>query len=220
MEPNFWLQKWQDKDIAFHQVAGNPLLVKNFNALLLAPGSRVFVPLCGKTGDIAWLLAKGYRVVGAELSKIAVAELFTELSAKFPAELGITPTVSSVGKLQQYSAVNIDIFVGNIFDLTADMLGAVDAIYDRAALVALPAEMRPAYTRHLMKISHRVQQLVICFDYEQTSLAGPPFAINANEMQQHYAGAYQLRCIDSAEVVGGLKRKCPAEEQVWLLVNK
>jgi thiopurine S-methyltransferase len=212
MEPDFWLQKWQDKEIAFHQVAGNPLLVKNFNALLLAPGSRVFLPLCGKTGDIAWLLANGYRVVGAELSEIAVTELFQEL--------GIAPKISAAGKLKHYAADKIDIFVGDIFDLAATELGTIDAIYDRAALVALPAAMRPAYTRHLMNISHRVQQLVICFDYEQASLAGPPFAINANEMQQHYAGAYQLRCIDKAEVVGGLKRKCPAEEQVWLLVNK
>ncbi|MGZ8252407.1 MAG: thiopurine S-methyltransferase, partial [Methylophilaceae bacterium] len=71
MEASFWHNKWQRGEIAFHQSDANPLLVAHFEALNLPKGSRVFLPLCGKTLDIAWLLAGGYRVVGAELSEIA-----------------------------------------------------------------------------------------------------------------------------------------------------
>ena len=69
MDTDFWLQRWQENNIAFHRSEANPLLVTHFKALGLAKGSRVFVPLCGKTKDIAWLLSQGYSVEGAELSQ-------------------------------------------------------------------------------------------------------------------------------------------------------
>jgi hypothetical protein len=42
----------------------------------------VFLPLCGKTLDIQWLLSRGYGVAGSELSKIAVEQLFSELGVE------------------------------------------------------------------------------------------------------------------------------------------
>ena len=209
MDPNFWLQKWQRKDIAFHQAEANPLLVKCFKELSLEQGSRIFLPLCGKTLDIAWLLSNGYRVAGAELSGIAIEELFLEL--------GIKPEVTKAGELMHYSAKHIDIFVGDIFDISANILGPVDAIYDRAALVALPEGMRQQYTTHLMQITNGAPQFVICFEYEQKLMPGPPFSIDANEVNQHYGDVYQLSCIESADVDGGLKGICAAQEIVWLL---
>ena len=109
MDADFWLQKWEMKDIAFHQTEANPLLVKRFKELSLEQGSRVFLPLCGKTLDIAWLLSNGYRVAGAELSEMAIEELFLEL--------GMNPEVTEAGKLKHYVGKNIDIFVGDTFDL-------------------------------------------------------------------------------------------------------
>jgi len=212
MDPEFWLQKWQQKDIAFHQKAANSLLVSCFNQLDLAGGSRVFLPLCGKTPDIGWLLANGYRVAGAELSEIAVTELFQEL--------GIAPNISAAGKLKHYAADKIDIFVGNIFDLTATELGTIDAIYDRAALVALPDSMRTQYAKHLLRITDGAPQLAICFEYEQALVAGPPFSIDRKEMNRLYADIYQLQCVESIDVAGGLKRKCPATEHAWLLAKR
>ena len=79
MDPSFWRQRWEKNEIAFHESKANPLLVKHFTELSLAKGSRVFVPLCGKTLDISWLLSNGYRVAGAELSQIAIEQLFMEL---------------------------------------------------------------------------------------------------------------------------------------------
>lgn len=119
MEEGFWHQRWREGAIGFHLSAPNPLLVAHFERLQLAAGSRVFVPLCGKTTDFSWLLANGYRVAGAELSVIAIDALFDEL--------GVTPTIERAGALSRYSAPAIDIFVGNIFDLSAALLGPVDA---------------------------------------------------------------------------------------------
>lgn len=209
MDASFWRQKWEENNIAFHESEANPLLVKHFKALSLAGGSRIFLPLCGKTLDIGWLLSHGYRVAGAELSEIAIEQLFKEL--------GMEPEVSTVDDVHHYSAKNIDIFVGNILDLSGQMLGSVDAIYDRAALVALPKEMRDRYTAHLTKITDKVPQLLICYEYDQNLMAGPPFSISDEEVRQHYKDHYNLALIASTNVSGGLKGKCAAKENVWLL---
>lgn len=209
MDASFWHQKWRENKIAFHKSEANPLLVSYFKALSLAKGSRVFLPLCGKTLDIHWLLSNGYRVAGAELSKIAIEQLF--------AELGVEPTISKVGEVDHYSATNLDIFVGDIFNVSRKMLGLVDAIYDRAALVALPEEMRNRYTAHLMEIIDKAPQLLICYEYDQSCTEGPPFSISNQEVNQHYSERYNLTLIASTPVPGGLKGKCAAKENVWLL---
>jgi thiopurine S-methyltransferase len=213
MKHDFWHERWQSNQIGFHLPEANPLLVKHFLTLNLKQGARIFLPLCGKTLDIAWLLAQGYKVAGAELSAIAIANLFNSLN--------LTPSITQIGEISHYSAPNIDIFVGDVFNLSPNMLGKIDAVYDRAALVALPEDIRKLYTAHLMKLTlnldNKAQQLLICFEYDQALHAGPPFSISANEVQQLYQANYLLTLLGSSDVVGGLKGQCPATEHVWWL---
>lgn len=211
MDASFWHQRWGANDIAFHERAANPLLVKYFKCLSLVKGSRVFIPLCGKTLDIGWLLSNGYGVAGVELSEIAVKQLFSEL--------GMEPEISEVGKAKRYSATNIDIFFGDIFHLSSRILGSVDAVYDRAALVALPEKMRNRYAAHLKELTGKAPQLLICYEYDQALMEGPPFSISNEEVNQHYGGSYELTLLESTDVAGGLKGKCAAKENVWLLKN-
>jgi thiopurine S-methyltransferase len=212
MQADFWHQRWAKGEIGFHESDINPLLTAHFANLGLEPGQRVFVPLCGKTHDISWLLAQGYNVVGAELSETAIKALFDSLNIK--------ANVSSVKEFLIYQAPNIDIFVGDIFNLSADSLGQVDAIYDRAALVALPLSMRKQYAQHLLAITDSAQQLLICFDYDQSSMDGPPFSVTEQEVQQHYAASYQLSLLHNAPLDGGLKGRVAAKQQVWLALGK
>jgi len=209
MEASFWHNKWQRGEIAFHQSQANPLLVAHFEKLNLPKGSRVFLPLCGKTLDIAWLLAGEYRVVGAELSEIAIDELFESL--------GLQPKITKVGALIHYSAENIDLFVGNIFDLTAEYLGPVNAIYDRAAIVALPADTRKKYASHLLNITQAAPQLVIAYEYDQSLVDGPPFSVSEAELKQHYGATYNLSALETREVEGGMKGKAASTETAWFL---
>lgn len=212
MDAGFWRQRWERNQIGFHQSQTNPYLVQFFPALLPAEGSRVFVPLCGKSLDLHWLRRNGYRVAGAELSEIAVRQLFEEL--------GIEPVITPLGKIRRYSAEGMDLFAGDIFDLSHKELGAVDAIYDRAALVALPEALRTRYTAHLMDLSDRAPQLLICFEYDQSRMDGPPFSISAGEAYRHYQDHYDLTQLACVEVPGGLKGKLPAQETVWQLTRR
>jgi thiopurine S-methyltransferase len=209
METQFWHQKWQRGDIGFHQAQANPLLVRHLDCLQLQPGARVFLPLCGKTLDIAYLLDLGYRVTGAELSEIAIEALFQSLNLR--------PSIQQVGTLKHYSGPSIDIYTGDIFNLDAQTLGDVDAIYDRAALVALPADMRKRYAVHLAEISQGASQLLISDTYDQSLIDGPPFSITDAEVQQLYGASYTLTLLGTCQVEGGLKGKVPATETVWLL---
>ena len=139
----------------------------------------------------------------------AIEQLFSEL--------GIEPEISEVGEVKRYSAKNIDIFVGDIFAVSSEILGSVDAIYDRAALVALPEEIRRRYTGHLMEISDGTPQLLLTFEYDQSVMDGPPFSISNEEVIQHYGDRYELTLMESIAIPGGLKGKCAATENVWLL---
>lgn len=213
MDAEFWHDLWEKKDIGFHQADFNPLMVKHFGALGLEKGVHVFVPLCGKTRDIAWLLSQGYRVTGAELSETAVQELY--------ADLGVTPDVAQDGPLLRYAADGLVVFVGDVFDVSAERLGAVDAVYDRAALVALPEEMRQAYVAHVTTATGAAPQCVIIFTYDQTAMEGPPFSINAMMLENYFHGSYSVEMREVFEIPGpGLKGQVPATESVWLLTGK
>ena len=211
MDPNFWHKRWEKNEIGFHQSAVNVLLSDHFSGLSLPQTTRVFVPLCGKTRDIAWLLSQGHCVVGVELSKLAVEELFVDL--------GVAPKISVQGELLRYSAPGLEIFVGDIFELSGDLLGRVDAIYDRAALVAFPTEMRGRYGAHVAAITQLAPQFLICFEYDQAVMNGPPFSIDRQKVHDVYGAHYQIEPITNRDVAGGLKGKCPAQETVWHLVK-
>lgn len=209
MDPDFWRARWENNQTGFHEGKPNAFLVQHFARLSLAAGARVFVPLCGKTRDISWLLAQGYRVVGAELSRIAVEQLF--------AELGVAPVVSAAGPLTRFSAPALDVFMGDIFDLSRAALGPVDAVYDRAALVALPAPLRARYAAHVVDITAAAPQLLISFAYDQSVMDGPPFSVAPEEARALYGAAYLISQLESMPVPGGLKGRCEATEHVFLL---
>lgn len=193
MEKEFWLERWERAEIGFHEGVANAYLMRFWNELQLAKNGAVFVPLCGKSVDMQWLRQQGHAVIGVELSEIAVQAFFREN--------GYTPIVSDSGKFKQYQANDIRILCGDFFDLQpADMAG-VQAVYDRASMVALPPEMRQRYARHLASILPPATQiLLVTFDYPQAEMQGPPFALSSAEvaaLYAKYADIYTLAQVDA-----------------------
>src|SRR5687767_7665068 len=121
MEPSFWKTRWREGRIGFHEGKPNDLLVAH--ADLLPAGSRVFVPLCGKAEDMAFLAGRGHEVVGVELAESAVQGFF--------AEHELSPEVSRRGPFQVFSAGGVTVLQGDIFDTTPAHVGVVTALYDR-----------------------------------------------------------------------------------------
>lgn len=212
MDQDFWHRKWASNEIGFHEARPNALLVAHLPELALPAGARLFLPLCGKSLDIGWLLAQGHRVAGAELSRLAIEQLF--------AELGVEPTISAAGPLERFEAGPLTVFVGDIFELDRATLGPVDAIYDRAALVALPDGLRARYAHHLVALTGAAPQLLVTFEYDQSVMPGPPFSVDAEEVRRRYEATYALALAAAREVPGGLKGICPAREAVWRLTPR
>ena len=209
MEPEFWHSRWQAGQIGFHEGRVNRMLAAHVGALDLDAGARLFLPLCGKAVDIHWLRHEGYRVAGIELSEIAVRELFDEMC--------VTPEISQAGPLKRYAAEGLDIFVGDVFALPAETLGPVAAVYDRAALVALPEGVRTTYATHVATITGTAPQLLITFEYDQTQMDGPPFSLSEVSVKECYCGHYNVSVLSRHDVEGGLKGICPALEKTLLL---
>lgn len=220
MNPEFWQARWQEGRIGFNQPAVNPLLVKYFSALNLPAGSRIFVPLCGKSIDMVWLASQGYEVVGIELVESAVQEFFDEQDIN---TIVSQPTDDSTIKRYQGTLANqtITLWVADIFALASINIGVVDAVYDRAALIAMPTEMRPRYSEQVAQLSgtanSRAPQLLLTLNYNQEEWAGPPFSISNHQVQQYYSGHYQIIKLESEPSTLNANPEMAVTEQVWLL---
>jgi len=209
MNNEHWIQRWEEKNIGFHEDSVNSLLVKHFKTLNLKHSSNIFVPLCGKTLDISWLMMLGHNIVGVELSEIAVKELFEELY--------ILPKISKENGMICYQNEGIRIFVGDVFDLDSKMVDNIDVIYDRAALVALPKDIRIQYTQHLRELTNNASLFLICCEYDQHLMNSTPYSIDENEIKEHYENHYNIELLERLEIKGGIKGKYEASDTVWLL---
>jgi thiopurine S-methyltransferase len=181
MDADFWLNKWREGNIPFHQEQVTPLLPRFWSLLAPPVGSRVLVPLCGKSLDMIWLAEQGLRVLGVELSQLAVEQFF--------AENGLHPVVEESTLGSHYVAGNIEILCGDIFRLDAATLHSCGSVFDRAALIALPPAMRAGYVQHVYgQLPEHYQGLLITLEYPQAQMKGPPFSVAEQEVEALYAG--------------------------------
>jgi len=194
MEADFWHNRWDNNLTGFHLDEVNPCLKANWSSLSLQPGARVFVPLCGKTLDLIWLADQGYQVVGIELSPLAAEAFFTENT--------IAVERSQIAGMELWQSENISLFCGDFFDLAKDTLGQVDAVYDRASLIALPPAMRQDYAAHLTELAQAAPKLLVTLEYDQSKMAGPPFSVSENEVKALYEANYQVQQLSAQDVLG------------------
>jgi thiopurine S-methyltransferase len=198
MEHEFWLERWKTQDIGFHQPQFDPALDKFWSRLAVPAGARVFVPLCGKSLDMQWLAEHGHAVVGAELSEQAVDEFF--------AERDLVPKVRRDGEFTVKSSGPYEIWVGDFFALPQSAVAGVAAIYDRAALVALPADMQRRYADKLKALLPSAPILLITIDYDQREMDGPPFATSPKMVDALFADRYERTDLVSKDVLAGHPR--------------
>ena len=189
MDADFWLERWRQGQTGFHQGRVTPLLAKYWPVLDLPRGSQVLVPLCGKSLDMAWLAGQGHRVLGVELSPLAVEQFF--------AENQLTPSTRAVPAGTLYSAGGIEILCGDIFALGQADFAECAGAYDRAALVALPPPMREHYARHVYgQLPPACRALLLTLEYDQDQMAGPPFAVLEEEVRSLYAACAEISVLD------------------------
>jgi thiopurine S-methyltransferase len=199
MQPEFWKQRWAEGQIGWHQHEVDRLLNKHWSALGLAAGSSVLVPLCGKSLDMAWLASAGHPVMGVELSGLACATFF--------AEQGLEPTEYQRGAFTVMSAPDISLWCGDVFALEGADLADVAAVYDRAALIALPPELRQRYVDEVYaQLPAGCSGLLITLEYPQAEKAGPPFSVDEDEVRQLFEPAWQVDQLERRDILASEPR--------------
>ncbi|MFO1406486.1 MAG: thiopurine S-methyltransferase [Steroidobacteraceae bacterium] len=218
MQPDFWHERWRTRQIGFHRSSVNPALERWWPTLRVAPGARVYVPLCGKSLDLRWLAARGHAVTGSELSPIAISEFYSEA--------GLGATASPLGSHVRHAAGPYTILEGDALALGPSEVGAVDAAYDRAALVALPAELRRRHARVLASLlGAGAPLLLVSFEYDPSKMDGPPFAVTADEIQALFDADFDVAELERNEIIGESPRFVEAgleslHEVAWRLVRR
>jgi len=194
MQESFWLQRWHANQIGFHARQVNDLLRRHWATLATSIEAPVLVPLCGKSLDIAWLAARGHRVIGVELAEVAVAAFF--------AEQGVQPVISEEGAFKVYRHGHVELRCGDFFALEAQHLQGCALFYDRAALIALPAEMRERYVSHLCSVLPAGSQgLLVTLDYDQAVMDGPPFSVSDADVQGWSAKVWRSELLESQDAL-------------------
>ena len=181
-----WHSRWESNKIGWHADQVNQNLIEYFSKLNLVDGDKIFVPLCGKSVDMLYLLQRGLKVVGVEISEIAAKQFFSENKLEY--------SVSKADDLILYEGDGIQIFCGDFFTLKANHLEDVKAVYDRASLIALDKALRQKYVNHLNDIiSKDVRVLLLTLNYPQHLRVDPPFAVSKAEVDLLYGGSFQCQ---------------------------
>jgi thiopurine S-methyltransferase len=220
MHASFWIERWNAGQIGFHEGKPNRFLERF--AARLEPAHSVFVPLCGKAIDLDALATAGKRVVGSELVPLAAQQYFTER--------GVEPRVRSTHFGEVYEAPgaqseggSVAIVVGDVFRFELEG-PPFDAIYDRAALVALEPSTRDRYADKLASLLRdEGRVLLVTFDHDAPS--GPPHAVPHAEIERLFASAFAIEHLASEELAGETARwrergATYVREEAHLLVRK
>lgn len=208
MDRSFWIDAWKNGRTRFHRADANPDLLA-YEAQFLGGGQhRVLVPLCGKSVDLVWLAERGHDVVGVELSELAARAVFEESGREY--------AVRDAGGLKVFASPGLSVINADLFDVTPHHVGSVDRIWDRAALVALPPEVRGRYVMQLRGLAGpNTVVLLNAIEYDPSVMDGPPFSVPEAEVRAHYEAAH-VEILRQADVVADEPRWAEAGHSWWL----
>ena len=212
---NGWVTRWREGRIQFHVDKVNPILDRYVDRLLPEGSGRVLVPLCGKSLDLGWLVEQGHEVVGVELVEKAVEDLFNGI--------GGSPTISPQGEFQSWQSNGLEVLVGDLLELDANVSGKFDAIWDRAAFVALRPSDRDRYAPHLQEFLRPNGRILLStIAYDGSKMEGPPFSVSANEVHRRFGNSLSVEKLE--ESINNDPNPCFTEngigrvlEEVWLI---
>ena len=194
MKSSDWLNRWRQNRIGFHESGVNAYLQQFLSEFGLKPGDKIFIPLCGKAHDIAWLAQQGFEVIGVELSDFAIESFFHEQKL-------VCKQFESDQFLIRKSG-SISIYQGDFFNIPRDVLAECKLVYDRASLIAFDRVNRECYCDYLQSIvPSMADMLLITLDYDQSQMSGPPFAVSQAEINGYYRSNYSISELERNDVL-------------------
>jgi thiopurine S-methyltransferase len=200
MKPEYWLQRWREGRTGWHHESVMPLLEKHWGALGVAPGSRVLVPLCGKSLDMLWLAQQGLQALGVEISSVAIDAFLAENHLRADRTEAADGTHYRIADAPADG--DIEIINGDVFGVASGLLEACGAFYDRAALIAFPALMRDRLVREVYaKLPAGARGLLITLDYPAGEMEGPPFSVDEAEVHRLFDAQWDIRQLERRDIL-------------------
>ena len=199
METEYWLKRWREGRTGWHHEEVMPLLVQHWSALNVRPGARVLVPLCGKSLDMLWLSQQGMRVLGIDVSPIAIES--------FLAENQLHARTRSTAEGTHYEVTNapggdIEIINGDVFEADPQAVAQCAAFYDRAALIAMPAPMRDRLANDVyLQLPADSSGLLITLDYPEHEMQGPPFSVDDAEVHRLFDRQWNVERLERRDIL-------------------
>ena len=212
MEAEFWLRRWREGSTPWHEGVPNAALARHVDDLGLAPRDRVFVPLCGKAEDMWWLHERGLEVLGIDLSPIAARDFLRAHRVEY--------RESRSSRFSVLESPGFRLLAGDFFALEAEDLAGVAGVYDRAALVALPPDMRRRYARHLVSLVE-APILLVSMVYPEHEIEGPPFSVPEEEVRPLFETRRRVRHLAEEDIIerSSLRQRglTALHEHTWLI---
>lgn len=190
-----WKKKWDAGMTRWHQPDVYWVL-KKYAKDYIHEESRILVPLCGKTVDLAYLTKKAKEVVGVEGVLKGVQEFIQE---------NPDLQMAASGQREQFECFRgekIWMFCGNFFHFGPSVAGKFDLIWDRAAMVAIDPKDRDEYAHVLGSVLKPGAVLLLSgFVRPKGDLtSGPPFTLNRDQiisLFERQPWVASVECIDS-----------------------
>lgn len=218
MEPKFWIDRWEKGETSWHRNDVHAALVAHWTALALPTRSRVLVPLCGASLDMAWLADEGHEVIGVELSQRAIEN--------FLARHRVRHITMDEHGFRSYMGGRYQLWCGDFFALPADVFASADAVYDRASLIALPRELRPRYAARLAEhLGPGTRMLLVTLTYNSAEMNGPPFSVPDDEVRALFQDGFDITLVEQVDALtdnDGLRKRglTALTESVYILTRK
>lgn len=203
-----WLDRWREGRIGFHRDRPHPALVRHWPWLGVRPGTKVLVPLCGKSLDMRWLGQHDHPVLGIELAPEAVEQFVGE----------------GIGEISRYRQDgfdicrqgNVELWCGDFFHFHIQQAAEIGAFYDRAALIALPAPTRQRYAFHLAQLLPPGAAGLLISLTRTLDDGGPPYTVSGDEVRELFEPNFRVTHLEDGAPQAG----SGFQESVWAMVRR
>ena len=179
LDLEYWDKRWENNQAGWHKTEVHSLLALHKKSY--KEKGTVFFPMCGKAVDMKYMCDEGYNVVGIEYSKQPVEEFFNENDIKF------VKGSNSVYETYKSDDGKITIHCGDFFKAKSEVVGKIDGIWDRGALVAMNPCDRSKYKETILNLMDKdTVYLIAALSYDQNYHGGPPFSVPMETVEELY----------------------------------
>ena len=210
---------WHESDVHHSLSKHGDTIIPNFSVKedeTCSEQVRVFVPLCGKTVDLAFLARHPSvsDVVGVD----GIQQALLEFTKEQP-DLRITKQTGGSDAYGRFTGKGLTLLKGDFFDLQqGDTGGRFDAVWDRASFIAINPSLREEYVKVMGRlIKPGGVLLVSTIEYTGTEEAmqmGPPFSVPESEVRKWYENEAWVESVELVEKLDEFQR-APETKELW-----